>query len=109
MELDALIAIGGDGSLEIIADLAQQGGWNFVAVPKTIDNDIPVTDLEVRVSILGRIQRSSPPTTLDRLLAVSFGVKAVEAIAQSQSPYQQMVIGWNSSRDGNPAIEGVVL
>jgi ATP-dependent phosphofructokinase / diphosphate-dependent phosphofructokinase len=41
---------------------------------------------------LGRIQRSSPPTTLDRLLAVSFGVKAVDAIAQSQSPYQQMVV-----------------
>jgi ATP-dependent phosphofructokinase / diphosphate-dependent phosphofructokinase len=49
-------------------------------------------DLEVRVSILGRIQRSSPPTTLDRLLAVSFGVKAVDAISQSQSPTQQMVV-----------------
>jgi ATP-dependent phosphofructokinase / diphosphate-dependent phosphofructokinase len=35
MGLDALIAIGGDGSLEIIADLAQSGGWNLVAVPKT--------------------------------------------------------------------------
>ncbi len=49
-------------------------------------------DLEVRVSVLGRIQRSSPPTTLDRLLAVSFGVKAVDAIAQSQSPSQQIVV-----------------
>jgi ATP-dependent phosphofructokinase / diphosphate-dependent phosphofructokinase len=230
MGLDALIAIGGDGSLEIIADLAQQGDWNLVAVPKTIDNDIPVTermvgfdtavdtvaatlhnlsftaashdhvmivevmgrdgghlalhagiaggadailipelvpyltetvvanvchqvariyqqrrkfalivvaegidrdplaepcmresigkdlqqqieqyvdrhchsqqsdfcglleDLEVRVSVLGRIQRSSPPSTLDRLLAVSFGVKAVDAIDQSQSNSQQMVV-----------------
>jgi ATP-dependent phosphofructokinase / diphosphate-dependent phosphofructokinase len=236
--LDALIAIGGDGSLEIIADLAQAGGWNLVAVPKTIDNDIPLTerlvgfdtavhtvaaflhdlsftaashdhvmigevmgrdgghlalhagiaggadvilipelvpyltdkvvanvchkvaqiyqerrkfalivvaegvaadavavanrgassresssteigarlkqqfekyaddhsdpqqsdfcgvgaDVEVRVSVLGRIQRSSPPSTLDRLLAVSFGVQAVDAIAQSQAPNQQMVV-----------------
>jgi ATP-dependent phosphofructokinase / diphosphate-dependent phosphofructokinase len=37
------------------------------------------------------MQRSSPPSTLDRLLAVSFGVKAVDAIAQSQPPYQYMV------------------
>jgi ATP-dependent phosphofructokinase / diphosphate-dependent phosphofructokinase len=42
--LDALIAVGGDGSLEIIADLAQAGGWNLVAVPKTIDNDVPMTE-----------------------------------------------------------------
>jgi ATP-dependent phosphofructokinase / diphosphate-dependent phosphofructokinase len=231
--LDALIAVGGDGSLEIIADLAQAGEWNLVAVPKTIDNDVPLTerlvgfdtavetvasalhnlsftaashdrvmivevmgrdaghlalqagiaggadvilipeliphvtesvvahvchkvalirqerrnfalvvvaegigpdpadaslhpssgknpigdylkhqleryahthcdpqqsdfcglhhDVEIRVSVLGHVQRSSPPSSLDRLLAVSFGVKAVDAIAQSQPPYQYMV------------------
>ena len=44
MGLDALIAVGGDGSLEIIADLAQAGNWNLVAVPKTIDNDVPLTE-----------------------------------------------------------------
>lgn len=42
--LDALIAVGGDGSLEIIYDLAQKGQWNIVAIPKTIDNDVPFTD-----------------------------------------------------------------
>jgi ATP-dependent phosphofructokinase / diphosphate-dependent phosphofructokinase len=47
---------------------------------------------QVRLSVLGRIQRSSPTSALDRLLAVSFGVKAVDAIAQSQAPYQQMVV-----------------
>lgn len=44
LDLDALIALGGDGSLDIIYDLAQQGGWNWVAIPKTIDNDIPFTE-----------------------------------------------------------------
>jgi ATP-dependent phosphofructokinase / diphosphate-dependent phosphofructokinase len=251
MGLDALIVLGGDGSLEIIADLAQQGGWNLVAVPKTIDNDIPMTDrvvgfdtavdtvastlhnlsftaashdhvmivevmgrdgghlalhagiaggadvilipelipsltekvvanicdriariyrqrrkfaliviaegidsalptlrdrdplaepcsrasigedlkqqieqyvdrhsqqsdfcglledLEVRVSVLGRIQRSSPPTTLDRLLSVSFGVKAVDAIAQSQSPSQQMVV-WKGGQTQIEPLEKVI-
>jgi ATP-dependent phosphofructokinase / diphosphate-dependent phosphofructokinase len=44
LELDALIAIGGDGSLKIFRQLAQAGGWNLVAVPKTIDNDVALTE-----------------------------------------------------------------
>ncbi len=44
LNLDALIALGGDGSLDIIDNLAQQGGWNWVAIPKTIDNDVPFTE-----------------------------------------------------------------
>lgn len=45
--LDALIAIGGDGSLKILHQLALQGGWNMVAVPKTIDNDVACTERAV--------------------------------------------------------------
>lgn len=42
--LDALIGIGGDGSLAILNKLAQQGNWNLVGVPKTIDNDVGTTE-----------------------------------------------------------------
>lgn len=42
--LDALIVIGGDGSFAILRRLAQKGGWKLVGVPKTIDNDIGVTE-----------------------------------------------------------------
>lgn len=45
--LDALIIVGGDGSLDIIYNIAQQGQWNIVAVPKTIDNDVPFTERSV--------------------------------------------------------------
>ncbi|MEI6427252.1 MAG: ATP-dependent 6-phosphofructokinase [Pseudanabaena sp. ELA607] len=45
--LDAIIGIGGDGSLAILRQLAQQGNWNLVAVPKTIDNDLGATDYSV--------------------------------------------------------------
>jgi len=50
--LYALIAIGGDGSIEIMEKLAKQAvdqgiPWNWVVVPKTIDNDVPFTDLSV--------------------------------------------------------------
>jgi 6-phosphofructokinase 1 len=41
--LDALIAIGGDGSMRISARFLEKG-MNIVGVPKTIDNDLPGTD-----------------------------------------------------------------
>jgi 6-phosphofructokinase 1 len=43
LELDALIAIGGDGSLRIALDLAERG-LPVVGVPKTIDNDLAATN-----------------------------------------------------------------
>jgi 6-phosphofructokinase 1 len=45
--LDALIAIGGDGSLDIIYDLAKKGNWNLLVIPKTIDNDVAFTERSV--------------------------------------------------------------
>lgn len=44
LNLDALIAIGGDGGLKITNELAEKGGINFVGIPKTIDNDVPKTE-----------------------------------------------------------------
>ena len=41
-EFDALISIGGDGSMEIANTLSQKGLW-VVGVPKTIDNDLDGT------------------------------------------------------------------
>lgn len=45
--LDALIAIGGDGSLRIMRRLAEQGGLNLIGIPKTIDNDVCLTENSV--------------------------------------------------------------
>ncbi|MEQ9350222.1 MAG: 6-phosphofructokinase, partial [Alphaproteobacteria bacterium] len=64
LALDGLIAIGGDGSLAILRRLAQQGGIPLVGVPKTIDNDIAVTEnaigydtaVSVAVEALDRLQ-----------------------------------------------------
>lgn len=44
MGLDALVAIGGDGSLAILDEKARRWGWNLVGIPKTIDNDVALTD-----------------------------------------------------------------
>jgi 6-phosphofructokinase 1 len=48
--LDALIGVGGDGSLAILRRLAQKGGWNLVGIPKTIDNDLGHTERSVGFS-----------------------------------------------------------
>ena len=45
LELDALIGVGGDGSVAILKRLAAMGGWNLVAIPKTIDNDVGMTEV----------------------------------------------------------------
>jgi phosphofructokinase-like protein len=45
--LEGLIIIGGDGSMQILHDLAKKGGLNIVAIPKTIDNDVGATDASI--------------------------------------------------------------
>ena len=43
-DLDALIVIGGDGSISCAAPFVE-AGFNCIAVPKTIDNDVVGTDI----------------------------------------------------------------
>ncbi|MFO8058914.1 MAG: ATP-dependent 6-phosphofructokinase [bacterium] len=43
--LDALVVIGGDGTLHIAHRLQEEHGLNVVGVPKTIDNDLSATDV----------------------------------------------------------------
>ncbi|CAO5678900.1 MAG: Pyrophosphate--fructose 6-phosphate 1-phosphotransferase [Holosporales bacterium] len=50
LDLDALIGIGGDGSMKILRDLAAVGNINFVGIPKTIDNDLGHTELSIGYS-----------------------------------------------------------
>lgn len=45
--LDALIGIGGDGSMAILRRLARQGDIPLVGIPKTIDNDIGLTETAI--------------------------------------------------------------
>lgn len=64
--IDALVAIGGDGSLSIAHRLAQKG-LDVVGVPKTIDNDLASTQVtfgfhtavEVATEALGRLHSTA--------------------------------------------------
>ena len=50
LELDALIGVGGDGSLAILRRLAEQGDWRLIGIPKTIDNDLGHTERAIGFS-----------------------------------------------------------
>jgi phosphofructokinase-like protein len=45
--LDALIVIGGDGSMRIVSKLCERAGIGMIGVPKTIDNDVYCTEYSV--------------------------------------------------------------
>ncbi len=45
LHLDCLICLGGNGTQKNAARLAREGGINVVTLPKTIDNDVALTDV----------------------------------------------------------------
>jgi ATP-dependent phosphofructokinase / diphosphate-dependent phosphofructokinase len=45
--LDALVVIGGDGSMRIISELCERAGVGMIGMPKTIDNDVHCTQFAV--------------------------------------------------------------
>ncbi len=50
LELDALIGVGGDGSLATLRRLAELGDWRLIGIPKTIDNDLGHTERAIGFS-----------------------------------------------------------
>lgn len=47
LRLDALIGVGGDGSMAILRRLAEKGNIPLVGIPKTIDNDLGSTEFSI--------------------------------------------------------------
>ena len=47
LELDAIIVVGGDGSMNIVSNYCKNSTVQVIGIPKTIDNDTPVTEFSV--------------------------------------------------------------
>lgn len=45
--LDAVVVVGGDGSMDIVSNYCEIAGVKMVGIPKTIDNDTPLTEFSV--------------------------------------------------------------
>ena len=55
------------------------GEWRLGGIGEMIAQEVEVrSNKETRVCVLGHLQRGGDPTTLDRILGISFGVKAVQ-------------------------------
>ena len=69
-----------NSSIVLVAEGEKAGGAFNIA--KQVENDYPQYD--VRVTVLGHIQRGGSPTASDRILASRLGVAAVETLLEDQ-------------------------
>ncbi len=98
-ELDALVAIGGDGSMSIAHALAQKG-LRIVGVPKTIDNDLEQTVI-----------------TFGFDTAVSFATEAIDRLHTTAASHRRVMVvevmgryaGWIALNSGISGSADVIL
>lgn len=76
-------ARGKSSSIVVVAEGDRTTGKNVYELKEYVEENLPVYD--VRVCVLGHMQRGGAPTCFDRVLASRMGVKAVEALMEGKS------------------------
>lgn len=97
--IDALISVGGDGSMSIAHALAQKGLW-VVGVPKTIDNDLEQTDI-----------------TFGFQTAVNFATECLDRLHSTAASHRRVIVvevmgryaGWIALESGIAGSADVIL
>ncbi len=77
-------ASGKSSSIVVIAE-GDKIGKNVFELKDYVDANLP--EYDVRVSVLGHMQRGGSPSCFDRVLASRLGVKAVESLLEGKSNY----------------------
>ena len=75
---------GKSSSVVVVAE-GDKIGKNVFELKDYVEENM--TEYEVRVSVLGHMQRGGPPSCFDRVLASRMGVKAVESLITGKSNY----------------------
>lgn len=75
---------GKSSSLVVVAE-GDKIGKNVFELKEYVEENMP--EYDVRVSVLGHMQRGGSPSCFDRVLASRLGVKAVESILEGKSNY----------------------
>lgn len=73
----------GKSSSIVVVSEGDQIGKNITKVAESIQENLP--DYEVKVTVLGHIQRGGSPSCFDRVLASRLGVGAVDALLDGKS------------------------
>lgn len=77
-------ASGKSSSIVIVAE-GEKLGKNVFELGDYVEKNLP--EYDVRVSVLGHMQRGGAPSCFDRVLASRFGVKAVETLLEGKTNY----------------------
>lgn len=77
-------ASGKSSSIVVIAE-GDKIGKNVFELKDYVETNLP--EYDVRVSVLGHMQRGGAPSCFDRVLASRLGVKAVESLLEGKSNY----------------------
>jgi 6-phosphofructokinase 1 len=75
---------GKSSSIVVIAE-GDKIGKNVFELKDYVEANLP--EYDIRVSVLGHMQRGGPPSCYDRVLASRLGVKAVESLMEGKSNY----------------------
>lgn len=77
-------ASGKSSSIVVVAE-GDKTGKNVFELKEYVEKHLPIYD--VRVSVLGHMQRGGSPSCFDRVLASRMGVKAIESLIEGHSNY----------------------
>ncbi|WP_438962043.1 6-phosphofructokinase [Nonlabens sp.] len=83
---------GKSSSIVVVAE-GDKTGENVFELKDYVEQNMP--EYEVRVSVLGHMQRGGTPSCWDRVLASRMGVKAVESLLEGKTNY---MVGINNSK-----------
>jgi len=75
---------GKSSSIVVVAE-GDKTGKNVFELKEYVEKHLPIYD--VRVSVLGHMQRGGSPTCFDRVLASRIGVKAVESLMEGKTNF----------------------
>ncbi|WP_435262248.1 6-phosphofructokinase [Tenacibaculum sp. nBUS_03] len=96
---------GKSSSIVVVAE-GDKSGKNVYQLANYVEDNLP--EYEVRVSVLGHMQRGGSPTCFDRVLASRLGVKAVELLIDGNS---NLMVGLKNNEvvatDLEKAIKGI--
>ncbi|AMA48782.1 MULTISPECIES: 6-phosphofructokinase [Flavobacterium] len=75
----------GKSSSIVVVSEGDKIGKNVFELKEYVEENLP--EYDVRVSVLGHIQRGGSPSCFDRVLAARLGVKAIESLLEGKSNY----------------------
>ncbi len=93
---------GKSSSIVVVAE-GDKSGKNVYELASYVEENLP--QYEVRVSVLGHMQRGGSPSCFDRVLASRMGVKAVELLLDGKS---NLMVGINNNQMVTVELENAI-